>query len=86
MLVGQHCWEFCKTKHFIMELGLLQSSTPRADPSFSYPRTEEIQPHFFPPFNTTLTKIIIGFKKFIFAALPLRNFAIKIVCLDFVFN
>lgn len=46
-------------------------------PSF-YPRTGEIEPHFLPPFNSTLTKITSRLRKFIFAALPLRNFAIKI--------
>lgn len=71
-------WEFCKAKHSIVELGQLQSITPRADPSFLLSRTEEIQPHFLPPFNTTLTKTIIRLVKFICAVLPLKNFAIKI--------
>lgn len=61
-----------------MELGQLHSITPRADPSFLLSRTEEIQPQFLPPFNTTLTKTIISLIKFICAVLPLRNFAIKI--------
>lgn len=64
-------------------LGILQDKTfhygAGATPNQPfYPRTEGIQPRFLPPFNTTLTKIIIGLIKCISAALPLRNFAIKI--------
>lgn len=61
-------WSWCNSKPSLP--GLIH-------PSF-HPRTEEIPAHFLPPFNTTLAKITIRLIKFIFAALPLRNFAIKI--------
>lgn len=73
MLVGVTLLGILQDKTFHYGAGAIQSITPRADPSFPLSRTEEIQPHFLLPFNTTLTKTIIRLIKFICAVLPLET-------------